>query len=156
MLKLAVAIFLCALVRPGSCDQGNDDQKMDVFRLPTETKPQSYELKFIPKFNGNNSTFSGETKINITVHAHTNVITLNLKDLNVTKVTVADITNAKARNISVNNFINIIKNEQLKINLYNFLIAGRKYQVTISYEGKIRNDMSGLYMSSYQEGNTIK
>lgn len=154
MLKLAVVIFLYALAR-SSCDQGDGDQKMDVFRLPDTTKPDSYELKFTPNFDGFNSTFNGEAKINITVIKSTNVITLNLKDLNVTDVRITDISSSRLRDIPVIELKNIIKNEQIEIYVKT-IPADRKFEVRILYNGKIRNDMSGLYMSSYQESNTTK
>lgn len=152
MLKLAIVIFLCVLAQ-NACDQKNEDQIMDIFRLPDNTKPSSYELKFIPKFDGLNSTFSGETKINITIIRSTRVITLNLKDLNVTNVKVYDVT-TKRRELRIDDLKNITKNEQFEIYLNTNVPPNRNLEVDISYNGKIRNDMSGLYLSSYQDDST--
>lgn len=155
--KLAFTIFLFVLLTPhGSRVDGDQTGTMNVFRLPDVTRPESYDLRFEPKFDGINSTFAGLTKINISVLMATDKVTLNLKDLNVTNVTVTDITNPRTLNVDVKSLVYKPENEQFEIILNKAPPAGRKLQVTIAYWGKIRTDMSGLYLSSYDEGNVTK
>lgn len=149
--KPVFATFLFVLLA------AHGSRAMDVFRLPTDTKPESYDLRFEPKFDGINSTFTGLTKIVVAVLENTRTVTLNLKDLNVTNVTVVDITNApRNRDLVVKDLAYVAKNEQFEIRLSQNLPKGRKLLVTIAYWGKIRTDMSGLYLSSYDEGNVTK
>jgi len=128
--------------------------KMNVFRLPDNTKPVSYDLQIVPNIVGINSTFGGKVKIEITAVEQTNSITLNLKDLTVTAVSVNDIK--LNRSIDVVNYEYLTDNEQFKINLKTTLLAKRNYLVAIEYAGKIRNDLSGFYLSSYDTSNGTK
>ena len=42
------------------------------------------------------------------------------------------------------------------ITLARTLVVGKEITVAMSYEGKIKNDMVGLYYSDYEEGGEIK
>lgn len=155
MSKFAFFVyFLCHLVLQGLLVQSNDVQKMDVFRLPAVVQPESYSIKFTPRFNGLNSTFSGEANIVIIPTASTEVITLNVKDLNLTNVTLQDVVSRKF--VEIKYMVNITKNEQIEFHLTKGVIAHRRYQISIIYDGKIRTDMSGLYLSSYEESGVTK
>lgn len=155
MVKIAVLVFLCALTVRSSYGQQNGSQPMDVFRLwPSSTTPLSYDLRFTPVFNGVNSTFTGVAKITLTATSPGKVIVLNIKDLVVDTMTISDMKNQ--RNQSINKWVYNENNEQLEIYLDNSYISKRNYLLTIEYNGKIRNDMTGFYMSSYQENNQTK
>lgn len=156
MMKFAFSVILFVLVRGSSSGQNDAVQDMDVFRLPKTSFPTFYELQFTPKFNGVNSTFSGVTKIDINVIVSTKVITLNIKDLTVTDVKIYDIVGEQPKLVTVENWINVEKNEQLEIHLEKKAIANRKYQISIEYNGKIRTDMAGFYLSSYEEDHVTK
>lgn len=130
--------------------------KMDVFRLPGNSKPTSYNLKIVPSMNGINSTFKGVVKIAFSTSETTEKITLNLKDLTVTNVTVVDVGGNFPRNVEVRDWIYDTKNEQFAFLLKQKIIANRKCEVTISYWGKIRDDLTGFYLSSYVESNETK
>lgn len=153
MKTTAFAVLLFALVR-GSSGQDDGAQKMDVFRLPDTSKPESYELRLVPRFDGVNSTFSGVVNITVAMTATVHVITMNVKDLNVTNVTVQDVQNRRVLNTT--KLVNVERNEQFEIHLEKTMIAHRRYLVSIAYNGKIRTDMSGLYLSSYEENNATK
>lgn len=151
---LAICL-LCAFAGLGLGAQIKDDrEKMDIFRLSGDTVPEFYHLRFVPNFNGTNSTFSGVTTIRIVATSNTKVITLNLKELNVTNVTVTDVKSQ--RNIAVKDLVYDAKNEQFSIVTQNAIASKRSIMVVISYNAKIRTDLSGLYLSSYEEGNTTK
>ncbi|VVC40908.1 Hypothetical protein CINCED_3A014501 [Cinara cedri] len=147
MLKFVVSIILCALAARDSF--GDQD-----FRLPSNTAPISYDLQFYPIFNGANSTFTGVAKITFKAFTSDKIIVLNQKDLTVNTVLVTDITTQKNQTISQT--INKPDYEQYEIYLNSAYIKGRNYLLTITYGGQIRNDLTGLYMSSYKEGNQTK
>lgn len=150
-LKFAFSIILCALISRGAFEQQNEDKN---FRLPANTKPVFYDLQFYPIFDGVNSTFTGIAKITFNANTADDVIVLNLKDLIVNNVTVTDVNTRKKYLIKSKD--DKPNDEQYKITLDKSYIKGRNYEVTITYGGKIRNDMTGLYLSSYKEGNQTK
>jgi len=155
MFKLAgilSAALLCALVR----GQGDPvAEKMDVFRLPENTSPVSYVLWFAP--NLSDWTVTGVANITVKVEIETQSVTLNLKDLNVTDVSVMDVTNSEhTRNIKVKDKVELTKNEQFEIQFEKTMPGNRILLLTIKYKAQIRDDMSGLYKSSYTENGVTK
>lgn len=146
------AALLCALVR----GQGDPvAEKMNVFRLPEKTSPLSYALRFAPNFS--DWTFTGVANITVTVVETTKEVTLNLKNLTVTAVLVTDITDNGNRNVTIQGDPKYLtKNEQFEIEFKNNVPASRRLLLTINYKGKIRDDMTGLYKSSYTEDGETK
>jgi len=147
------AVLLCTLV----CGQKDpDDKKMDVFRLPENSKPLSYDLWFAP--NMSDWTFKGRAKIVVTVTiSNTDTLTLNFNNLTVTSLSVTDVTNSVSiRDVPYTNINYIPINEQFEIHFNKPLTINRKYQLDINYTGSIRDDMTGLYKSSYIEDGVTK
>ena len=155
-----VSVFcLCAPIRQSSCQAVYKDITTNaVFRLSGTTVPDQYDLRFeFQDFNGvDNLTFSGVANINIIVVSFTNVVTLNLRDLNVTNVTVADITSYSTRYLLVSEWVYLANDEQFEIRLDRTVPPGKHLRVSIMYVGNIRTDMTGLYLSSYEELGTTK
>lgn len=128
------------------------------YRLPMTTVPENYDLRFEFKdFNGvDNLTFSGVANITIIVVESTDVVTLNLRDLNVTDVTVAETTDDWYRLLSVKECVYLTNDERFEIRLLRKIPTSRRLLVSIKYIGSIRTDMTGLYLSSYEERDTTK
>lgn len=128
------------------------------YRLPRTTVPEKYDLRFeFQDFNDiDNLTFSGVANITIVVIEITDVVTLNLRDLNVTDVTVADVTDNRYRLFPVERWVYLTNDERFEIHLSRTVPTSKRLQVSINYIGNIRNDMTGLYLSSYEERNTTK
>lgn len=136
---------------------------MDVFRLPGTTWPESYNLLLVPNLNGTYSTFRGLVKIVVMANASAEMVTLNLKDLDVTTLSVEQIDDSgggspprNASSITVTGWDCVPKNEQLVIRLGTAIVPGRRYLITVSYTGPIRDDQSGWYLNSYDEGDVTK
>jgi len=128
-------------------------EKMDVFRLPNNTEPISYRLNVQPLIEPKNEnfTFIGTVWITIRVKITTEELTLNVDDLIINKINIKD-TNSSTTEVVVTGNHTVIKNEQLIIQLKTpGLIADRVYEVEIAYSGKLRNDMSGFYISWYTD-----
>jgi len=155
-----VCVFcLSTPIRQSSGQTGYKDVTTNaVFRLPGTTAPDQYDLRFeFQDFNGvDNLKFNGVAKIIITVVSSTSVVTLNLRDLNVTNVTVADTTSYSTRYLRVSEWVYLANDEQFEIRLDRSVPQGRHLQVSITYVGNIRTDMTGLYLSSYEERDTTK
>lgn len=154
MFKFSVSIILCALASRCSFGQQNDDKPMDIFRLPNNTEPVTYDLQFYPIFDGEKSTFTGVANITFTCIKPDRLIVLNIKDLTVDNITVTDVGSRK--NMPVKNWEYKANNEQLEINLESMSMKNRMYWLIIRYNGNIRNDLTGLYLSSYKENNQTK
>lgn len=128
------------------------------YRLPMTTVPKNYDLRFeFQNFNGvDNLTFSGVANITIIVMEALHVVTLNLRDLNVTGVTIEDITDDRVRLVSVEGWMYLTNDERFEIQLSRTIPTNKRLRVSITYIGNIRTDMTGLYLSSYKERDTTK
>lgn len=153
MFKLVAvlsAALLCALVRG---QEDADDKKMDVFRLPENTSPVSYDLWFAP--NMSDWTFEGCAKILVDINtADTNTVTLNLNNLTVTNVSATDVVINRVCEVSGIEYQT--KNQQFVIHLQKVVPKNKQLLLTIKYKGHIRNDKTGLYRSSYIEDGVTK
>lgn len=148
---LLCALLACALAT-AAADEVPTAAKP---RLPAAiTEPVSYDVTFTPAFNGTRSTFTGDVRIVVNVLDNTDVVTLNLKDLTIGNVSVTDVRSGKP--VAVKGVEYRAADEQVDIRCSRSLIGKRLYVVSIGFGGDIRNDMSGLYMSSYQEGDETR
>lgn len=153
MSKFWAVILLCALARDSRA-RNETDTEMDMFRLPSHVRPKSYDLRIEPNFRGENSTFTGVVKIEFETKNADNTVLLNVKDLNVTAVTMMSYRGQIKKNVTVNRYEVSEKNEQLTIFLEKTLLTNYNYVITILYTGKIRDDLTGFYLSSYDESNS--
>jgi len=159
---LCLYITDALVIRQLSGHGGNTDQQnttVAVFRLPGTTVPNHYDLRFeFQDFNGtDNSTFSGVASINITVVSNTDVVTLNLRELNVNAVMVTDITmERRPLELKVKSWLYLVNDEQFEIYLDKTVSSKSYLRVSIAYDGNIRTDMTGLYLGSYEEQGTTK
>jgi len=147
------AALLCALV----CgEKQSEEKKMDVFRLPDNSIPLSYDLWFAP--NTSDWTFKGCAKIIVnTINPNIDTLTLNYNNLTVTSLSVTDVSNSESiRDVPYSSINYVPINEQFEIHFNKALIKGRNYQLNINYTGSIRDDMTGLYKSSYVEDGVTK
>jgi len=165
MLTNLLVYVLCfhALVHQLSGHDGNtspvETSNAVVFRLPGTTVPDYYELRFeLQNFTGpDNLTFSGQVNIHITVVSTTEVVTLNLRDLNVTAVTVTDITNvSRPLDLKISRWMYLTNDEQFEIHLIRSVPLGKYLRLSITYVGNVRTDLTGLYLDSYEEQGTTK
>lgn len=138
---------------------GQESQEMDVFRLPDTTKPESYDLLIVPTLNGPyDSCYSGDVKIVILPNKCTNTITLNVREVDITQVTISECHGQSAKEIKVVEQIFVSKNEQFIIKLDTSIVPDKKYVLKMKFAASIRSeiDESGLYMRSYVEDKVIK
>jgi aminopeptidase N len=149
-LRRAASIFLCAL----ACVPLAPAEEQRT-RLPVGiTEPVSYDLTFMPTLKGAGSTFTGRADIVVDVRTNTETVTLNLKDLTVTNVSITDVRTGK--DVAVKDVRYRVADEQVEILTIRPLLQTRRYRLSIQYGGAIRTDMTGLYLSSYQESNETR
>jgi len=135
-----------------STEGSNGPNEMDVYRLPGNTIPDSYDLKIMPNYDyyADAVDFDGEVEILIDVKSETSTITLNTKGILVyvvyvhEKITEDDVDVSEVRYDDRNEQCNILLKSRLKV--------GIQYLVNIEYHVKIdTNDMEGLYKSTYDK-----
>lgn len=124
----------------------------DASRLPGDTVPESYDLRFDVLSSGaeNPNTFAAVARITTTVRTNTKMITLNARDLDVKNVTVTNVSQMTARPIPlrVRGWMISAHDERLEILMDVPVIKEEKLQVTVKYVGQIRSDNTGLYSTT--------
>lgn len=122
-------------------------------RLSTNTRPVLYDLKL--KIDLDKFEFSGNVEIEVSVNETSDFIELHKKDLTLEdkSILLIDGNNNKI-GLKFKEYQN--ENEILKLTFADKLIAGRTYFLSIDFEGKISDDTSGLYRSSYYDAGEIR
>lgn len=135
-------------------------------RLPGNVIPEKYKVYLHPNITDNKFGFYGRVRILVKCTKATDNIILHLKDLHVTKVTVAegdgafegtDSNGASKDVVSIDksNMKKLLKFEKKK----EFLVIslngkelekGKKYVVLIAYKGSLSGGLEGFYKSSYK------
>lgn len=134
------------------------------YRLPTDVKPQHYELELTPYFdddeNHEDFTFDGwvSIKLQATV-AQVDKIILHMNDLiikdwrlvdaQLPSTTVASGLFVASDYEAITHFWTIPIRNQLGGSIY--LDTARQYTLIINYSGYLREDMNGFYRSYYYE-----
>jgi len=126
--------------------------EINVYRLPNDTIPVSYELSLTPNYNHfkDDVDFDAEVEILIDVKSATSTITLNCNDILIYVVYVHE--KITEDNIDVIEVRSDIENEQCNIFLRSRLQAGVQYVLNIEYHVNIQvNNMEGFYKSTYND-----
>lgn len=147
-----VFLFASVFSSDGLFSMGvNGPNEMDVYRLPGDTIPDSYDLKIMPDYNSYSAfDFNGEVEIVMDVKSETSMIILNCKDILVYVVYVHE--KITKNDVDVSEVRYDEQNEQCNIMLKSRLKVGIQYLVNIEYHVKIdANNMEGLYKSTYNK-----
>lgn len=128
---------------------GSSEEVADDGRLPRDTEPVAYGLLLVPRYdNGKDRyTVDGHVEVLIRVKKITPKITMHAKDMYISSVTVTEVkseTDLKVDSHSIDR-----DKELLVIYVVKNLLAGRQYQVRITFHGYVRTDMTGIYKSTY-------
>ncbi|XP_043483664.1 puromycin-sensitive aminopeptidase-like [Leptopilina heterotoma] len=113
-------------------------------KLPTDICPFHYEICLKPDLN--KFICEGEENIHVDINTSTNVVTLNSADLEFQSInfhTHEDLL-ISSKNISINN-----EEETVTIEFDEKLPPGRSGYIRLIFQGKINDNMKGLYRSKY-------
>ncbi|CAG9818441.1 unnamed protein product [Phaedon cochleariae] len=125
---------------------------VDAYRLPTNVLPENYKLEIISYLGQkDNFSFDGNVWIKTTcVHTIHN-ITLHSKDLEIKEeaITLKDVSSNDSKALKILKIELQKDNDFLIIHLNEPLLAGRKYQLFISFRGHLDDGLAGFYRSSY-------
>ncbi|XP_071652134.1 uncharacterized protein [Temnothorax longispinosus] len=124
-------------------DLSQNDESIN-YRLPTNIKPISYDIKLIP--NLDNFTFTGYVKIEAVVENRTDKVILHVGNL---KIESANVQTYLPNPATV--YDNVT--EKYTINLPNIVEKGRRLTISMGYNGVLSDNMIGFYRSSYFDKN---
>lgn len=119
-------------------------------RLSKSIVPSIYELHITVDLD--NLRFSGNETIYVRVHQPTSTIELHLLDLSVDNVQVIEGENG----VDIASQIYDSVMQVYRITMSQTLVAGHDYEISMNFEGEIKDDMKGLYRSSYYENRVVK
>lgn len=126
------------------------------YRLPNDTKPETYDITLTTRVDIQNLTFEGKVKIGITVVEATSTIKLHHRQLTIVSVTLWT-TAIPPQSISLNAFSYDQDVEHLIIPITDGpLLANTSYTLEIDYIGTLRQDNGGFYRSRYLNNNGVE
>jgi hypothetical protein len=123
-------------------------RNLNEYRLPTNTVPVSYDLWL--NINLQQFVFAGEVVITVFVQQRSNYIELNCKDLEINQQAIQLMQNQGE--ILLTSFQQNATTEKCRFEFNRELVEFINAELTISFEGRIRNDLKGLYSTSYAVG----
>lgn len=168
---MALILFcLCIIgvfIDSSFCLSINESKSLDV-RLNADVQPIDYIIDLTPYFDSSAVgkkplTFDGICTITIkTMKPNVDAITVHKQDLDILDVSVTKKPGFfspfpwKVDHISIKSkeFDNMTNKYTVKLS--SPLVKDESYDLNFKYTGKLRSDMTGFYMSKYNEGNLTK
>lgn len=121
--------------------------------MPKDVLPEHYKLEIISHLGAeeNSFIFDGKVWITVTCFNPTQNITLHSKNLNIKKesIVLKETSNSKSIKISKIEFQK--ENDFLILVLDTNLTVNSKYEIFISFVGKLDDGLAGFYRSSYYD-----
>lgn len=120
------------------------------YRLSKALLPSAYDIHITVDLE--NLKFTGTETIYVHANSPLSVLQLHSLELNVSDLTVIEGENVKP--IVSQTYDDLT--QWHNISLGESLEAGRDYEISLNFEGDIKDDMKGLYRSSYFETSGVK
>lgn len=120
-------------------------------RLPDSLVPLRYSVVLHP--NLTTLFLRGQMEVIFAVEKETNFIVFHGKNVTLTVVMVKDMNQREILNTRI---LYYPPHQQIYIELKNYLQVGSNYSLALRYEGRVRTDLEGLYLSSYKAPNGMK
>ncbi|KAH6930394.1 hypothetical protein HPB50_013179 [Hyalomma asiaticum] len=124
-------------------------------RLPRSLVPVHYDVELTPTLEGN-FTFNGSVAILVLCASETWNVTLHIKDLNVSDVSVSESDAAGGSRLEHDRHDEDKRLQFLVIKLKRPLTAGSNYTVRMNFIGLLNDDLAGFYRSSYVDASGHK
>lgn len=125
------------------------------YRLPNNTKPETYDISITTDIAHEIFEFSGTVKIGVRALNITDSITLHQRQLKIDRINLETEFGLNVRVLPphydpVTEFLTIYTTDEP-------LLPANLYFLTITYKGTLREDMGGFYRSSYtnSDGKTV-
>ncbi|BFF91422.1 aminopeptidase N [Drosophila madeirensis] len=134
-----------------------DDNDVNNYRLPNNTAPESYKVELWTNVHNGTRAFNGSVQIDLQVLELSSSITLHYRQTSNFTATIVSRDQANAQPIeldvtpdTVREFLTITP----KLATVTFA-ANTNWTLSIVYNGTLRNDMGGFYISSYTDDDNI-
>jgi aminopeptidase N len=131
------------------------DSTLKDVRLPRSVLPDLYTLELYPDIyqpSPANFSFSGSVTIDVHVVENTRNITLHINKLTIDEKTVKVVARINNAEIPISSFKQDVDRQFFIILLRQPLQKGSNYSVSMSFKGPLKDDLAGLYYSTYKRG----
>ncbi len=136
LLKSFLSIFLLSSFAVGQ----------ETFRLPRDSVPLSYSLTLTLDIGENFSNFNGRAEILVRITEATNLLTLNSRQLDVTKIELRDSNSNYLRDLI---YFQEPSQEFLVVNFTSVLNENDQFILDIQYTGILQSNFNGIFQKSY-------
>lgn len=148
---LLVGLLFCAIFvngRPHIDNAAMDDTVTYGinYRLPNNTRPESYDITLITNIDQNDFNFMGSVVIQLRVLEASHNITIHARQLNIKTVKLATLSGTP---IDLNPFTYDNVTEFLVVPSRMELQKDTQYALTVDYSGELRTNSMGFYRGSY-------
>lgn len=118
------------------------------YRLPNHTYPDHYDIEITTNVHTGDRAFKGKVTIDVVVVEATKEIVIHARQLKGFKATLRNPVNGATEDLQ---YDYELEREFLTLTRLNGagFDAGSKWQVTVEYNGELRTDNGGFYLSSY-------
>ncbi|CAH1717236.1 unnamed protein product [Chironomus riparius] len=128
----------------------NDDST--TYRLPNDTLPIRYDIYLKTDVDKSNFEFDGRVRIDVRAVEQTNTITLQYRDITISKVSLMNISTEEVLADELN-FDYVLVYEFLKIELPSTLQVDDEVRLEITYNGTLKTNNAGFYRAYYTDVN---
>ncbi|CAG9806716.1 unnamed protein product [Chironomus riparius] len=125
-----------------------------TYRLPNNTLPVRYDIFLKTDVDKHDFNFYGQVRIQIRAMETTDTVTLQYRDMNVTKVTFLDMNGQVVEHDVPFEYVEPRYYEFLRISLPRIMTVDEKFVLEISYSGILNERQFGFYRASYTERDT--
>lgn len=139
----------------GSLEMPNDsdsDTRADVlnYRLPNNTLPLHYDVELTTNVHSGDKKFTGVVKIDVTIVEATTTLVLHHRQLTIKSAKIQSSSSALSEELD---FEYELQREFLTLSrrIPENFPKDSKWTVTVEYEGQLRTDMGGFYLSTYTD-----
>ena len=136
---------------PEAIATNGDPFPWNDIRLPDYVTPLRYSLVLHP--NLTTLFLRGQMEVILSVNKETNFIIFHARNVTLTVVMVKD---RNDREILTSRILYYPYHQQVSIELKNTLQPGSNYSLALRYEGRVREDLEGLYLSQYMTPDGVK
>ena len=126
-----------------------------TYRLPNNTLPVRYDIFLKTDVDKDDFNFYGRVKIQIRAMETTDTVTLQYRDMNVTKVTFLDMNGQVVEHDVPFEYVEPRYYEFLRISLPRIMAVDEKFVLEISYSGILNERGFGFYRADYTERDNI-
>ncbi|XP_056008322.1 putative aminopeptidase-2 isoform X2 [Ostrea edulis] len=127
-------------------------------RLPRSVLPELYTLELFPDLyqaDPRNFTFSGNLTILVNCTENTSNITLHSNKITIDENSIVVKSLLRGGNL----FSSLSRDDELMFSVFNLnseLVAGEQYELSLRFTGPLKDDLHGLYYSTYTSQNQTK